>query len=176
VRLGDLIAWGGRLWIVRKLENGTRTAIIHDGRTSETIPNDAEVQQPEACQVIANPPDDWPFVAIKQRPELGRLLRITQPSLMGDEATLTVFHDWAVVDLLQPTAVFFNPALGLRHGNYLLACYEKGTCRLQIPREFLSTQGRKARSKASEAAPRLTNYERLRLNPFADADENDDEG
>jgi hypothetical protein len=171
MRLGDVVEWGGHRWIVRRIERHTRTAILNSGElTNETVPDDLDKTKPTLCQVISNPPQDWPFVAITQRPKFGRLLRITRPSLAGTTAELVAFHDWVVADPIQPGgAIFLNPSLNLRHGDQLLAVYERGNARIQIPREFLSTSQRVARATApEEEAPRISVYDRLRRNDFAD--------
>ena len=43
MRLGDLIEWGGRRWIVRRMEYATRTAIISAAdQHSDVIPDDLD--------------------------------------------------------------------------------------------------------------------------------------
>jgi hypothetical protein len=171
MRLGDLIDWAGRRWVVRRIERSTRTAILHDGeRTSETVPDDLDKVKPEDCRVVCNPPDDWPFVAITQRPKLGRVVRIAKPQgANGETSDLVAFQDWVVADPAQPGgAIFFNPTLNLRLGDMLVAIYERGRARIQIPRDFLSTSEKVARSTVSSEAPRLSVYDRLRRNDFAD--------
>jgi hypothetical protein len=175
VRLGDLIDWTGRRWIVRRHERPTRTAILHDGeRTTEIVPDDLDTTKPDECQVVCNPSDDWPFVAIAQRPKLGRLVRIARPQgASGETIDLVLFRDWVVADPTQPGgALFFSPMLNLRLGDTLLAVYEKGRARIQIPREFLSTAEKMARAAAPPPeAPRISVYDRLRRNEFADDDD-----
>ncbi len=176
MRLGDLIEYAGRRWIVRRHERGTRTAILHDGdRTTDTVPDDLNTTKPNQCQVVANPPDDWPFVTLTQRPKFGRLLRVSRPTGSGGGvADLVLLQDWVVADPTQPGgAVFFNPALHLSLGDQLLAVYERGRARIQIPREFLSTSEKMTRAAAPPPEPpRISVYDRLRRNDFAD---NDDE-
>jgi hypothetical protein len=174
VRLGDLIEWSGHRWVVRLIERPTRTAIVHDGeRASETIPDDLDKTKPDECQVIANPANEWPFVSLAQRPKFGRLVKVSRPTLQGTVADLVRFQDWVVADATQPgSAIFFNPMLALRTGDLLLATYERGTARVQIPRDFLSTAEKMARAAAPPPEPpRLSVYDRLRRNDFADDDE-----
>ena len=176
MRLGDLIFYGGRRWIVRRIERPTRTAILHDGdRTSETIPDDLDKTQADQCQVIANPADDWPVVTMTARPKFGRLKKIGRPALQGPVTELVLFQDWVVADPTQTgAAIFFNPMLNLRHGDLLLATYERGTARVQIPREFLSTAEKMARAAApAPEPPRLSVYDRLRRNEFANNDDDE---
>ncbi len=171
MQLGDLIDWGGRRWIVRRLERQTRTAIIHDGdRSSDTIPDNLDKTKPEECQVVANPPDDWPFVTLVQRPKFGRLKGIGRPHGQGEMTDLVCFQDWVMADPAQPGgAVFLNPLLNLQLGDLLLAIYERGRARIPITREFLSTSEKKARAAAPPPeAPRISIYDRLRRNEFAD--------
>src|SRR5271155_5346232 len=138
MRLGDLIEWGGQRWIVRRVERSTRTAIIHDGDRGDVIPDDLDKRKPEECAVIANPGEDWPFATIAQRPKFGRLLQVLRPQLQGEPIELLRFRDWAIPEPTQAGgALFFNPLLGLGLGDMLLAVYERGRGRVQIPREFL---------------------------------------
>lgn len=183
MRLGDLVDWGGRRWIVRRHERGTRTVILHDGDQTEVLPDDLDKTKSEECQVIANPPNDWPFVAIMQRPKFGRLLNVARPEMVrpnssvshaqGQVTNLIHLQDWVVADPTQPGgALFFNPLLNLQLGDLLLGIYERGRARIQIPREFLSTREKIARVTApSPEPPRISVYDRLRRNEFADDDE-----
>jgi hypothetical protein len=172
MRLGDVIEWGGRRWIVRRLELATRTAIVDDGETGETLPDDLDKRKPDECRVIANPPDDWPFVTILQRPKFGRLLKLSRPISSTEITDLLRFDHWVVADPMQPGgALFFNPLLNLRHGDLLLATYERGRARVQIPRGFLSTKDRKARAETPEEPPKISVYDRLRRNEFSDDDD-----
>jgi hypothetical protein len=171
VRLGDLIEWGGQRWIVRRMERATRTAIICDiGQRSEVLPDNLDTTKPGECQIIANPSDDWPFVTLAQRPKYGKLLRIARPDLGGAATDLVALQDWVMTEPTQPGgALFFNPMLNLRTGDMLLAIYERGRGRVQIPREFLSTAGKKARAEAPpDEAPRLSVYDRLKRNDYED--------
>lgn len=174
MRLGDLIDWTGKRWIVRRIERPTKTAIIHDGeRTTETLPDDLDQTNPNECQIVANPPDDWPVVTIAQRPKFGRLLRVSRPQLSGAVTDLVRLQEWVVPDPMQPgAAIFFNPLLNLRTGDLLLATYERGIARVQIPRDFLSAHQKMERANTPPPpAERLSVYDRLRHNPYADDDE-----
>ena len=172
MRLGDLVEWGGQRWIVRRVERDTRICILHDGKNVETIPDDLDKLKPGICQVIANPPNDWPNVSLTSRPKFGRIVNVQQPTLGGTH-NLEPLHDWMVADPLQPGgAIFFNPILRLKYGDQLLAIYERGRARIEIPREFLSTAQRIAKAQAPEPEPRkISVYDRLRRNEFADDDE-----
>lgn len=171
MRLGDLIEWGGRRWIVRRVERQTRTAIVHDGgQDVETIADDLDESKPEECRIIANPSETWPFVAIPQRTKLGNLLSVSRPLVNGAVIPLVRFQDWLIADPMQPGgAVFFNPALGLRLGDVLVATYQRGGGRIQIPRDFLSAAQVKERSEKADV-PQLNVYDRLRYNPYEDDD------
>ena len=139
----------------------------HGDLTSETIADDLDEREPEVCQVIANPPETWPFVVVPQRTKLGRLLTVSRPFVNGPVLPLARFHDWLIADPMQPGgAVFFNPALGLRLGDILVASYQHGSGRIRIPRDFLSAAQVKERSEREEEAPQLNVYDRLRYNPY----------
>jgi hypothetical protein len=171
MRMGDLIEWSGKRWLVRKLERETKTAIIVDAdRVSDVIPNDLEKAKPEECKVICNPSDQWPYVAVAQKPKSGALRVIARPDMTSTTATvLRLFYDWVMADTSQPGgAIFFNPDLGLRHGDVLLATYQKGALRITIPREFLSTQERIARATSPREVPRRSFYDRLKQNVYDD--------
>lgn len=177
MRLGDLIDWAGRRWLVRNIERGTRIAIVIDAEgTVETVPDDLDKTKPKECQVVANPSNDWPFVPMTPRPKFGRLIKVGRPTVQGPVTDLARLFDWTVADPTQPgAAIFFNPILNLHLGDLLLATYERGQARVQIPREFLSTAGKMARANApAEERPRISVYDRLRRNEFADADDDDE--
>lgn len=157
------------------MERDNLIAIIDGEDGSDTIPDNLDKIKPNACQIIANPPNDWPNATLAQRPKFGRLVGISRPSLDGATNELRRFYDWVVANPLQPGgSVFFNPFLGLRHGDQLLAVYERGKSRIEIPRDFLSTAQKIARASAPEAEPRrISVYDRLRHNTFADTDDDE---
>jgi len=177
MRLGDLIEWGGQRWIVRRIERQTRTAIIcNSGRFSETIPDDLDKTNASQCLVVANPPDDWPFVTVTQRPRSGSLLRVEKPSVDGVSQILVRYHDWVVADPTQSGgAIFLNPSLRLQQGETLLVTYERGSMRSVIPREFLSTAEKTARNNVVVERPKLSIYDHIRRNVRLGKDEDDDD-
>ena len=177
MRLGDLIEWSGQRWIVRRIERPTRTALIYNGgRFSETIPDDLDKKDDGKCRVVANPPDEWPFVTVTQRPRAGRLLRVERPSINGERQVLVAYHDWVVADPTQPGgAIFLNPSLQLRQGETLLVAYETGSTRSVIPRNFQSTVEKAAKGNVVEDAPKMSIYDHIRRNVRIGQDEDDDD-
>jgi hypothetical protein len=172
MRLGDLIGWSGRRWLVQKIDRQTRTAILYDGYQTEQVPDDHETRKPEECQVIANPADDWPLIMLAAKPKLGRLLKITRPQMTGGEIELVWLQDWVIYEPMQPGgALFINPMVTLRQGDMALAAYDRGKVRVQIPRDFLSTAEKRARAAAPEPVTRISVYDRLRRNEFTDDDD-----
>ena len=152
--------------------------VVHDGKHAETIPDNWDRIKPDLVQVLANPPKDWPNAYIPQRPKFGKLVSVTRPGLNGTSTDLVPLLDWAVAEPSQAGgAVFFNPSLRLKYGDQLLAVYERGSMRIEIPREFLSTAQKITRAAAPPPAPRkISVYERLRQpNPFVNTDDDEDE-
>lgn len=172
MRIGDLIEWEKKRWIVRALERSTRTVIISDSDArSEVIPDDLDKRKPEECALIANPADDWPLVAVVMKPKFGRLLKLVHPVMGREPRQLVPFEDWVVADAAQTGgAIFFNPILGLRLGDILVATYERGTSRVTIPREFLSTREKITRANTPAEPPKVSVYDRLRRNVYRDDD------
>jgi hypothetical protein len=179
VRIGDLIEWAGKRWVIIRMERPTRSAIVADNESNhDAIPDNLDKIEPGECRVIANI-EDWPYCSVAARPRFRRLISVVRPDAQGDgSVALVSFKDWLVSDPGQAGgAIFFNPNLGLRHGDRLVANYQAGTARLQIPREFLSTSQKRARAEAevqNQIEPqRRSLYERLRTNEFADPDDKD---
>lgn len=175
MRFGDIVEWQGQRWLVRGLDRDMRTAALTNHIGAQSVPDDLDRVQPEACQVICNPPKEWPVVSMTPRLKYGRLLSIDRlgPGLVMT-TVLAHLYEWMVPDPGQiGGGVFFNPSLGLRFGDQLLATYERGKSRIEIPRTFLSPVQKIARAAIPAPPKRISVYDRLRTNPYA-ADDDDE--
>jgi hypothetical protein len=156
IRLGDLIDFNGKRWLVRKLERLTRSAIVIDVAGGlDSIENNLDETDPTACVVVGNPVQNWPYVAVPGSRRLGKLQEIRRPSLQlqAGFTVLAPFEDWLVSDALQiGGAIFFNPALNLRYGDVLVGVYQNGTTRIAIPKQYMSVTQRIAENEAAAAA------------------------
>jgi hypothetical protein len=167
VKLGDLIARENDFWVVARFDpKRTRTATIRNAAgLALEIPHDATVE------VIANPSEDWPFIAAPIKAMWGPITQLTQPNRPEPQA-LRIFRDWLPSEPARAGgSIFLNPSLRLQHGDYLLATYANGKASsIVIPKHFSTVREKQARA-ASKAKPDRTVYTRLLDDdPFEDDD------
>jgi hypothetical protein len=68
VRIGDLIEWAGKRWVVLRMERSTRSAIIVDNKSNhDSIPDSLDKLEPDECRVLANV-EDWPYFSVAAHP------------------------------------------------------------------------------------------------------------
>lgn len=159
MKLGDLVSRDANFWIVSRYDpKRTRTATLLDahGATVE-IPHDDKVE------IIANPSQDWPFVAAPLKPSWGAVTRLVRPSPGGsDPVPLTLYRDWVPSDPVRAGgSIFLNPNLRLQIGDYLLATHANSkSSSLIIPAGF-GTVAQKLARAAAKPKPDRTAYSRL---------------
>jgi hypothetical protein len=159
VKLGDLVQHSDAYWLVTRYDpKRTRTATLLNavGAVLE-IPHD------EAVTIIANPSQDWPFVAAPLKPSWGPINRLVRPSLMETEPVeLMLYRDWLPSEPARAGgSIFFNPNLRLQVGDYLLAKHANGKdSSVVIPANFGTVRQKQAQA-ASKPKPDRTAYSRL---------------
>jgi hypothetical protein len=163
MKVGDLLEYETRRWLVRKVEKRQHVAVIEGESGVRTIPDDFESQKDSGCTYIANPVSDWPTIAVPIRRGSGPILSFEQPRL--NRRTL-VFHrwiDWVPADPGQEGgSVFFNPDLHLKIGDFLLAKHKSGAVnRVTVPVAFGTVNQRKARLAPKTRTDSPTVYDRL---------------
>lgn len=163
MRPGDLLLKDGLHWIVRSVDRRSRLAtILNEDLKVDWIPLDLDRKQPDACRVICNPAEQWPFVAISAKSVRGKLVSLSRSSLSG-QTPLTPWHDWMSADPMRLGGgpVFLNPALNLRPSETLIATFEnKSAVRVTVPLTFGTVAQRKARLEAKPKVEKTT-FDRL---------------
>lgn len=148
MRTGDLIVWNGQRWTVRAVDRRSRLAtILSDDLKIDWVPFDLDKKEPRSCQVICNPPEDWPFIALSTKGKRGRLVLINRSGVVGQQETpIAQWHDWVASDPMRLGGgpVFFNPALRLIPSETLIAIFETGLpARILVPLGFGTVKQRK---------------------------------
>lgn len=159
MKIGDVIDQQGVLGVVRRLDRQARLAVVQRvDRKIVEIEDDLEITNPGECVVLHNPSEQWPFVKVPDRPRLGALVGLTLP----DQRDLFLFLEWLPTEFGKTGAVFINPGLQLGYGDVLLVRHEKGTARLDIPRQFVTVH---KKAEKPEPPPVPTAYTRLIIDP-----------
>lgn len=169
MKLGDLVSHGNEFWVVVRYDpKRTRTAtLLNRLGATEEIAHDAVID------IIANPGQDWPFVAAPVKPAWGPVTSLVRPSFSSPEAlVLTLYRDWLPSEPARAGgSIFLNPALRLQVGDYLLARHQNGKdSSIVIPANFATVRQKQARA-AAKPKPDRTAYTRLLDDdPFEDDD------
>jgi len=137
MRIGDLVALpSGSTGVVRRLDSQVRTALVQIDMTSklEEVPDDID-QTDASCRILCNPADVWPFVKVPDKPRFGPFVK---PALGRRDGLheLEVFKDWVPTGIGGTISIFLNPALGVRYGHVIVAIYQKGRGRIDVPVNF----------------------------------------
>jgi hypothetical protein len=171
MKVGDLVRYLDGFWLVTRYDpKRTRTASLlnREGVALEVAHDD------EAVVVVANPSEDWPFISAPVKPSMGPVASLSRSTAYADDV-FELYRDWMPSE---PTraggSIFFNPSLGLKSGDYVLARHVNGKCSgIVIPRNF-STVRQKQASVAAKVKPKeadKTAYTRLMgEDPFGDDD------
>ena len=167
MKLWDLVEHQKRFWVVAHLDANTQTATLRDpqGRTME-VPTGLDGSA--GCRVIANPPEDWPFVMVRDNPK-GKTIQQVYRVVRHNRVPLTMFVDWCPSDPARPGgALFLNPALGLLPAETVLIGWAAGAATsLQVPLDFLTVAERVA-SQTKKVPLELTGFDRLLEDRFGD--------
>lgn len=176
MRLGDIVSYGTGRWKVTKYFRDARVCELTNWAYETTeVPDDLDTipnSELSALIVVASPVEDWPFATAQLRSTSTGPVRFV--SRAGNE--LVPLIDWVPGDLYRPGGtLFFNPQLGLRTGQVLVAVHRDGTrSRVNLNRAFGTAKRRKAVAKAGPRKPRgpRNRYDRiLGADPFEDDDE-----
>jgi hypothetical protein len=166
VKLGDIVKREGAYWLVTRFDpKRTRTADLRSASgTVLTIPHNGVVE------VIANPSQDWPYVAAPLKPRLGPILSLARPPTMSP---LALYRDWMPSEPSRAGgSIFLNPKLGLRHGDTLVAIHGSGgNSRIDIPATFGTVKQNKARVAAKPKPERNAFTRILEDKQIGDEDE-----
>ena len=156
MKLGDVVQQEGTYWMVVRYDpRRTRTAdLLSSAGPLVTVPFDAPVE------VVANPSQDWPYVALKVSPRLGPIKNLSRPPSAQD---LVLYRDWMPSEPSRAGgSIFLNPKLRLRHGDYLLAHHENGkTSGISIQATFGTVAQNKKRVEAKPKPVERTAFSRL---------------
>jgi hypothetical protein len=156
VKLGDVVKHMGSYWLVTRYDQKrTRTAdLLASGGMFTTVPFDHPVE------VIANPSQDWPYVAAKVSPRLGPIENLSRPP---GTLHLVLYRDWMPSEPSRAGgSIFLNPKLGLRHGDYLLAHHKGGkTSGIAIPSTFSTVAQAKKRVETKPKPTVRTAYDMI---------------
>lgn len=156
MKLGDVVHQNGTYWMVVRYDpRRTRTAdLLSSAGPLITIAFDAPVE------IVANPSQDWPYVAAKVSPRFGPIKGLSRPPATQH---LVLYRDWLPSEPSRAGgSLFLNPKLGLRYGDYLLAHHENGkTSGISIPQTFGTVAQAKKRVEAKPKPVERTAYSML---------------
>jgi hypothetical protein len=164
VRLGDLVESSGIFWLVVRYDpKRTKTAtLLSDTGTRVDLPFNAQVR------VIANPGEDWPFVASPVKPTWGPIQRLVVPH---QERELRLYEDWIPSEPERAGgSLFFNPKAGLQGGDLLLATHKNGKASSIVIQAGFGTVKQKQAKMASKPKP-VRNMFTVILDDELDGDE-----
>ena len=109
---GDIVLYEGQRWKVQNRNRSARVCLLSnwEGQQAEVV-DDAD-RRPGSGVVLLHQPSTWPFLAVPQRPRLGRIIEVQR---VGEK--LEPLEDWVPSGLFSiGGSLFFNPALQLRPG------------------------------------------------------------
>ena len=157
MKVGDLIQFLDDYWLVIRYDpKRPRTAtLLSSTGLAREVPHD------EPVNVIANPSQDWPFVAAPMKPTWGPVKTLSRPHGVLMDA-LTPYRHWLPSEPARAGgSLFLNPDLKLRPGDYLLAHHANGKdSGIVIPSHF-GTVRQKQERQAAKPKPERTAYTRL---------------
>jgi hypothetical protein len=166
MRVGDLVVYDHRRWWVSSLVAQTRLAVLYSSLGERrSVPDTLDVDDPEACQVMAHPPTEWRTVVAPLRPKAGPIVRLVLQPSRARPTTLDLERliDWAASDPVRPGGpLLFPPEGPVRRGDSLVATYRDGTmARVVVPRSYGTIDERKARQ--GRPGPEAPPAERTRV-------------
>lgn len=162
MKINDLVQYQEKRWIVRHL--GELEATLQDGEGKNLS---IALDVPDLL-VIANPPEDWPYLMVRDHPK-GRFIASITRTVNRARTWLTKYVDWVPSDPARPGgAVFFNPDLDLKPAETLIinwaAAHATG---ITVPIHF-GTVAQKVAQVVAEKPQPATVYDRLLEDRFED--------
>lgn len=157
VNVGTLVQYADRRWVICRSNELSKTITMRswEGDTHTCADNDTDVV------VICHPSTDWPFIAGPTRPKAGpvKALHVTR---MTKRLELEPLIDWMPSEFLRPGgSIFFNPSVGLRVGEIVVATHEDGSgSRINVGHTFATVAQRVLRATTPKKEPK-TAYDRL---------------
>lgn len=153
MKVGDLVIYQNTRWSTIRVDDDTRMALLvnQEGGRIE-VPDTIDEDTPDAIQVLANPPTEWPMVAFPTKRGTGPIVEITLPGPTQNHLLVT-WGDWVPSDpVREGGSLYFNPDLNFRQGEILIAKFRNGTRgRITISRNF----GTVAKRVAAATAPKV---------------------
>ena len=164
MKVGEIVRFEHKRWRVLSHSTDFRTCtLINFNLEKIEVPDDLD--KGLELKVVANP-ENWPFVTIPTKITFGRLVSVTQAKMdltRGETTTVTLspLVDWMPGDFVTAGgSVFFNPSLGLKAGDVLVATHLNGkTQRISITRAFGSMKTMTARVEKKPEP--MTIYKRI---------------
>lgn len=146
--VGDVIELDGVLGVVRRLDRQVGLAIVQNGDlTTREVEDDLERFEPERCRVLHNPSQEWPFIKIPDNRRLGTFIGID----LAGRGPLALFREWLPTEFGKTGCVFMSPALKLGVGHVLIARFDKGATRVNVPRMLAPVSAHMAKAEALRA-------------------------
>ena len=169
MKLWDLVEHQKRIWVVSHLDSHTQLATLRDpqGRTIE-VP--ADLDGSAGCSVLANPPEDWPYVMVRDNPK-GKSIEQVYRVVEHKRYPLTMFLHWCPSDPARAGgALFLSPDIGLLPAETILIGWAAGsTTAVKVPLDF-STVGERVARQAKKVPVELTVFDRLLEDRFGEDD------
>lgn len=148
MNLGDVLQGHATVWLVRKIEPGTKTAFL-EAQNGELRVLGFEELETSGFTRVGNAVQDWPSVALPQR--AAKVVRVELASIRRPQE-LRRFHDWVKFDEYQiGGALYLNPQLRLVFRDRLILTHDDGQrWPLEIPRDFKPYPARAAAQRARQ--------------------------
>ena len=152
MRVGDLVRYQDRLWIVNLVDPfRLGLAALARDQTVIEVPHDTG-----EVEIIANPSETWPFISPPARGVVQNL-KLARGARIED---LTPYEDWVIAG----TSLFFRPSLAVKVGDVFMVGFGKSTFNLSVKRKTLATLAqRKEMQKPKPAQEPLSAYARILL-------------
>lgn len=161
MKLGDLVQYQDQPWVVRRCVPPTAILLDAGGHNIEIPCEDP------ACQVIANPSTEWPFLIVRDNPRGGVLKGLTRVVSVRSRVTLERFHEWVPSDPARSGgSIFINPTVRLFPAEVLLVHWSNGPdTSVKVPVHFATVTQRVARQQLKRP-PEVTVFDHLLVDRF----------
>ena len=163
MKLNDLVQYQDSRWIVRHM--GDQEATLQDNQGKNVV---VQVASPD-CVVVANPPEEWPFLIVRDHPKGKRITAITR-TVNKARVWLTPYVDWVPSEPTRPGgSIFFSPALGLLPAETLLINWAAAhATSVQVPTHFGTLADKAAKAAIADKPKDANIYDRLLEDRFGD--------